>query len=197
MFFSDTTVRTFFRTEISLCALLIISCAGPIKEFYPDSYFVEDGVYQNRPIGFSLTFSGNWELVTEPSRMEKGSRSFARTLQESGADLLFVGTTFEKTQGVRGIAINLNVPCEEYAENIRVINARDVTTDFGLTVHELHGKPLVRWDYVVGEYRFAEYFYLLDTYDIRIAFWTKPAIFERFDPVYRKIIESISFIGRL
>jgi hypothetical protein len=177
--------------------LFPVSCAAPLKEFYPDSYFTEDGIYQNRPIGFTLVFRGNWDIVTDPMKMEKGSRAFAGQLLKSGADLLFVGTTSEKTQGVRGIAINLNIPCEEYAERIRKINAPDITSDSGLTAQLLNNLPMVRWDYTVGEFRFVEFFFTLDTYNVRIAFWSKPAIFERFENIYLDIISSLSFVGRL
>ena len=176
---------------------LLASCAAPFREFYPDSYFIEDGIYQNNPIGFTLVFRGNWHIVTDPLKMERGSRAFARQLRQASAELLFVGTTAEKTQGVRGIAINLNIPCETYAGKIRDLNRDGIKEDFGITPLLLNRMPMARWDYMVENYRFVEFFFTLDTYNVRIAFWTKPEIFERFEPVYLDIISSLSFVSRI
>ncbi len=175
---------------------LLLACAAPLKEFYPDSYFAEDGVYQNKPLRFSLTFRGTWYLITDPDDMRGSTRQFARDLRERSAELLFVGATAEGTQGVRGIAINLNVGQREYAEKIHTLNAPDVDEDFGLTETILDGMPMVRWDYRVGEFRFVEFFFTLDTYNLRIAFWTRPSVFERFEPVYLDIMSSLCFIDR-
>jgi len=185
-----------FLPAISL-AVFLAACAAPLKEFYPDSYFTEDGIYQNKPIGFTLVFRGNWNIVTDPQKMERGSRAFARRLMEASAELLFVGTTVEKTQGVRAIAINLNIPCGAYAEKIRSLNKAEVTEDFGITPLLLNNMPMTRWDYTVKNFRFVEFFFTLDTYNVRIAFWTKPEIFERFETVYLDIISSLSFVGRI
>jgi hypothetical protein len=175
---------------------LMLTCAVPLKEFYPDSYFVEDRVYQNRALRFTLTFRGDWNLMTSPNEMEGETREFARELQLRGAELLFAGSTVEGTQGVRGITIHLNDPVDEYAEKVRALNKDDVGEDFGLTASVLDGLPVVRWDYTVGEFRFVEFFFTLDTYNVRIAFWTRPDLFERFESVYVDIISSISYVGR-
>lgn len=172
-------------------------CTPSLQEFYPDSYFVQDGIYQNRPLGFALVFRGNWEIITSPSQMERSSKSFAKQLRNQSAELLFVGTTSERTQGTRGIAINLNIPFDEYALRIQELNKPDVKKDLGLTEVLLNGMPMIRWDYVVGGFRFVEFFFTLDTYNIRIAFWTKPGIFDRFEPVYLDIMSSLSYVSRI
>jgi hypothetical protein len=174
----------------------LISCAPALKDYYPDSFFTQDGIYENRPLGFMLVFRGNWKIATDPAVMEKNSIAFARKLQESGAELLFVGSTSEQTQGVRGIAVNLNTPAEEYARQIQSINAASVSKDMGVTSMLVNGMPMARWDYMVKDYRFAEFVVQLDTYDVRIAFWSKPAVFEKFEPVYADIVSSLSLIGR-
>lgn len=183
------------RISCLLALSILLSCASSIRQFYPDSYFTEDGIYQNKALRFSLSFRGNWVLITDPNEMRGNTREFAHDLQERGAELLFVGATSEGAQGVRGIAINLNTLPREYAERVREINADGVSEDFGLRDMLIDGMPMVRWDYVVKDFRFVEFFFTLDTYNTRIAFWTKPAIFERFEPVYLDIMSSLSFIS--
>ncbi len=176
---------------ISTTALVfLVGCAGTIKEFYPDTFFSEDNIYQNKPIGFTLTFRGQWHIFTDPNEMEGRLRGFAEELQEQGGELLFVGSTVERTQGVRGIAANLNAPAREYAERIRDINT--VAVDSGLTEMLVADIPMVRWDYYDTGFRFVEFFLRVETYDVRIAFWTKPELFDAFEPVYLSILSSIS-----
>ncbi|MBD3394101.1 MAG: hypothetical protein GF418_00610 [Chitinivibrionales bacterium] len=177
-------------------AILALQCAAPLEHFYPDTYFPADGVYQNKSLRFSLTFRGGWRLTTDPRDMRGASRNFARELQERHAELLFAGTTVEGNQGVRGIAANLNIPYNEYADRIREINREDVHEDLGITETIIDGIPMVRWDYTVSGFRFVEFFFVLDTYNVRIAFWTRPAIFERFESVYLDIMSSLDFISR-
>jgi hypothetical protein len=182
-----------------LCLLAVwggLRCAGTIKEFYPDSYFDADRVYMNRPLRFSLTFRGNWVMFTDPNEMHGGTREFARSLQERGAELLFVGTTPEGTQAVRGIAINLNIPTRRYADKIRELNRESITEDLGLSEMRLDGMYMLRWDYLSHGARFSEFFFTLDTYNIRIAFWSTPTVFKRFYPVYLDIMSSLDFVDR-
>jgi hypothetical protein len=174
--------------------VLLVGCAGTIKEFYPDSFFSEDNIYQNKPIGFTLTFRGQWHIFTDPNEMQGRLRGFAEELQEQGGELLFVGSTVERTQGVRGIAANLNAPAREYAERIRDINT--VAVDSGLTEMLVANVPMVRWDYYDTGFRFVEFFFRIETYDVRVAFWTKPELFDAFEPVYLSIMSSISRTSR-
>ena len=135
-------------------------------------------------------------LVTDPNEMRGSTRKFARDLQDRNAELLFVGATSEGTQGVRCIAINLNAPAHTYAERVQELNKADLALDLGLRDVLIDGMPMVRWDYEVDGFRFVEFFFTLDTYNIRAAFWTKPSIFDRFEPVYLDIMSSLSFVTR-
>lgn len=135
--------------------------------------------------------------MTDPSEMRGSTRRVARSFQQRGAELLFVGSTTEGTQGVRGIAVNLNTTTREYAEKIQMINKGDVSRDLGLSDLVINDIEMVRWSYFSHGFRFIEFFFNVDTYNIRIAFWTKPSVFERFETVYYDIISTISFIDRL
>ena len=55
---------------------------------------------------------------------------------------------------------------------------------------------MVTWRYAKDEFRFIEYFFSIDTYNMRIAFWTKPRIFDKFLPVYEEIMGTLSIPGR-
>lgn len=182
---------------ITVSLLIFIGgCGGPISQFYPDSYFSEDNIYQNKPLRFSLTFQGNWDIETNPNKMRRSLQKLAREFQKQGIELLFIGSTVDALQGVQGVAINLNASTREYAETYRDINKSYMTTDSGLTDIIINNKPMVRWNYVKYGFQFIEFFFTLDTYNIRIAFWSKPNIFKRFLPVYFNIMSSLDFISR-
>ncbi len=175
---------------------LLVSCAGPMKQFYTDSYFIEDGVYENKPLGFTLEFQGNWYIFTDPNEMPKGGRGFARQMQETGGELLFMGSTIEGTQATRAIAMNLNLPMQEYAQRIYDLNLEDIDEDNGLKDFIAADQPMIKWEYQKGGFQFVEYFFRLNTYNIRVAFWTKPKIYQRFRPVYESIMASIQYVSR-
>lgn len=173
----------------------LISCRSRIEQFYPDSYFSEDKIYRNESLGFSLLFQGNWYIETDPNYMERNVGDFAQTLRERGAELMFIGATVEGSQGVRGIVINYNASVKEYAEQVRDINKKDVSVDSGLTSIVINGKPMVRWNYTFSSFRYVEFFFTIDTYNIRIAFWAKPDLFFRFYPVYLNIMTSLELVN--
>ena len=175
--------------------LLSLDCAVPIKQFYPGTFFPEDRTYQNKPIGFSLTYRGNWDIITNPNEM-KQHRSTVKLLHESGAELLFIGFTVEKTQGTRGIATNLNETNREYAELTQRVNRNSRVKDYGICGDTIHNVPMVRWEYAEGEFRFVEFFLSVDTYNLRVAFWTKPLLFKNFLPVYKEIMGTLTLIDR-
>lgn len=182
-----------------LAVLGILSCASSIKEFYPDSYFKEDGIYQNKPLSFSLAFEGSWNIFTDPNNMVRSLKQLAVDHQKEGRELLFVGTTADGLQGVRGIALNLNASTEEYAEmyrNIKTTNNEAISADSGLVAVMANNIPMVRWSYTEYGHQFVEFFFTIDTYNIRIAFWAKPIFFRRFLPVYFAIMSSIELINR-
>ncbi len=182
---------------ISLVSLLCLAgCSNQIKQFYPDSYFNEDAVYQNKPLRFSLTFFENWRIDTDPNLMMRSLRNLAKDHHKKGGELLFVGQTVDGLQGVKGVAVNLNISTEEYAENIQSINQKGITEDSGLTEIIINEKPMVRWSYKAHDCQFVEFFLTLDTYNLRIAFWAQPVVFESFYPVYLEIMSSLEFISR-
>jgi hypothetical protein len=185
------------RRAAAVIVLLLLACAPQIHQFYPDTYYSEDRVYENKPIGFTLTFRGNWIMFTDPNELDGPTRGFAAQLQERKAELLFVGTTVERTQMVRGIAIHLNLPPREYAERTREINKGNVTEDEGLTDALMDGKYMVRWDYVSMGARFVEFFMTVDTYNVRIAFWSDPKVFDQFLPIYLDIVSTLGIAERL
>jgi hypothetical protein len=185
------------RYSLLVSLLLLCFCAAPLRQFYPDTYYEEDGIYENKPLRFVMKFQGNWILFTDPQEMDKGSRALARTFAKSGYELLFVGATVEGTHGTRGIAVNLNEPAKDYAEQIRLINKAEVQNDKGLTEMIAGRMALVKWVYDKADFRFAEFFINIGTYDIRIAFWSRHELFEKFLPVYEEMISSIEVRGGL
>jgi hypothetical protein len=184
-----------FRVVFIAGFLLSLNCAAPIKQFYPGTFLPEDRTYQNKPIGFSLNYRGNWDLITDPNEM-KQHRTTVKSLHESGAELLFIGFTVEETQATRGIAANLNETNREYAEQIQRVNKSTKVKDYGLCEDTIHSVPMVRWEYTKDEFRFVEFFFSVDTYNLRVAFWTKPLLFKNFLPVYKEIMGTLTFIDR-
>jgi hypothetical protein len=170
-------------------------CAAPITQYYPDAYFSEDRTYQNKALGFTFSFTGNWEIVCDPNKM-KENKSNARLLQETGGELLFVGYTVEKTQGTRGIAVNLNETNKAYAEEIIKLNKEDQQADSGLSEVTLASIPMIQWTYEKAGFKFVEFFFKIETYNVRIAFWTKPRLFNNFLPVYEGIMRTMILTGR-
>jgi hypothetical protein len=125
--------------------------------------------------------------------MDKSSRDFAIQLNKRGAELLFVGASVEGAYGSRGIAINLNEPALDYAQQVRELNKEDVQDDSGIVEFYSGSCPMAKWTYSMFNFRFAEFFINAGTYDVRIAFWTKKDSFENFQPLFEEIISSISF----
>lgn len=180
---------------LALLFLMTLECAAPIQQFYPGTYFPEDHIYQNKSIGFSFAYRGNWEITTDPNEMRE-HKPYVKELHHLGAELLFMGNTVEKTQGTRGIVFNLNKPNREYAEYIRKINSTDQQIDSGLTDCETAHIPMVKWLYEKEGFRFIEFFIKVDTYNVRIAFWTTPELFPNFLPIYEEIIGTFAITGR-
>lgn len=187
-------MRNLFLILIVLGILFYLGCSSSLPQFYPDSFFSEDNVYQNKPLRFSLTFVGNWIIETDPNNMDPSSKGLAQEMQKRGAELLFIGITSEATQGVRAIAAHLNYPVREYAEEIRKVNKPNIEADSGIIDMVIKNHELVKWEYVSSGFRHIEFFFHLDTYNIRIAFFSKPHIFENFLPIYYRIISSLAFI---
>jgi hypothetical protein len=189
--------KLFAPILFSALAGLLLSCAAPIRQFYPDTYYPEDHLYENKPLHFIMRFQENWVLFTDPNEMDKSTKQLARDFAKSGVELLFVGATAEGTQGSRGIAANLNEPPMDYANHIRRLNASDVQNDRGLTEIVFGRNSMVKWIYDKIGFRFVEFFFTIDTYDIRIAFWTKTENFGKFLPVFEETMSSLQVTGGL
>jgi hypothetical protein len=187
-------IALFFLTVAMACTM----CTAPaMRQFYPDTYFEADNVYENKTLRFILTYGNNWYLFTDPNEMDKQTRAFAKSLQKQGVELLFAGATVDGMHGTRGIAVNLNESGKEYAQRIYDLNKDDVVSDEGLIDFIIKGKNLVKWTYAKSGFRFVEFFFAIDTYDIRIAFWTHPDLFDNFLPVYEQIISTLIVTGGL
>ncbi len=184
------------RIAIFLFCLLflLVKCAGPIKEFYPDSYFTEDHIYENKSIRFSLTFRSNWDIETDPNKLSRGIQKEVRRHQKGGVELLFAGATTDGLQGVMAVAANWNESTQKYAETIREKNKDNVTADSGLVDMLIKDKPIVKWKYSKFELQYIEFFFTIDTYNVRVGFWSEPEIFNRFLPVYLSIISSLDYL---
>jgi hypothetical protein len=184
--------RVFF-----LLTLLVMLCSAPIKQFYPDTYFPEDNVYENHSLRFLLTFRGNWNIHTDPEEMNRHYKAFARTMQQAGGELLFMGSSVEELYGVKALALNLNEPPHEYAYYIRELNRDEVDQDLEPVEFIAGRHSMVKWVYDKAGYRFVEFFFVVDTYDIRLSFWTKPELFENFLPVFEEIAASLTLTAGL
>lgn len=175
-----------------LClVVLFVSCVPRLKQYYADEYFPQDHIYENRALGFTLRFAGNWDVTTDPRDMKGAGRETARMLQRSGVELIFVGHTVEGTQGTRGVVAHANLPSMEYARHIRQINSESIDEELDMEPCTAAGKSMVRWQYRIGSFLFVEFFFRIETYNVRVAFWAKRDIFERFIPVYEDIIGSL------
>lgn len=162
-------------------------------QWYKDSYFAQDRIYHNEDIGFSLHFKGPWRIVSDPRHMNATGRDFFSQLHASNSELLFMGTTADSTKACLGIAKEVNYPNRTFAEKIREANIGDIDEDYGLTPFIAYKKELMKWEYRIGGYHFVEFFFVRDTYNVRIRFWTKQRIFTNFLPVFETIMTSLEF----
>jgi hypothetical protein len=176
---------------------LLASCAAPLKQFFPDTYYPEDHVYENKPLRFVLTFDGNWELITDPNELSASAKKTVREWARTGIELLFIGSTVEGLHTTRGMVEHLNMPSLEFAETVRKNSKNSVTNDQGLTEMVMEKNSMVKWIYDKDGFTYAEFFFEIDTYDIRIAFCSRPSDFQRFLPVYEKIMSTLQVTGGL
>ena len=172
-----------------------MGCAAPLKEIYHDTYFEEDGIYQNSALGFSLQFPVEWYLFTDPNTMSKPLKALARDMLKDASELLFVGTTSDGLQGVKGVAAHLNANAVEYAKAYYQINKPDMVGDSGLVEIPINEVPMVVWEYskkVGTSYvHYIEFFFSIRSYTVRICFWADQRIFNRFMQTYFDVIKSI------
>lgn len=190
-----SSISRYCRKALCLGAALLLcaNCSPHIRQFYPDTYYTQDNTYENKTIGFLVTFRGAWNIITDPALMNRHYRLFAKTMQNAGGELLFMGSTVEELYGVKAVAINLNESPGDYAAYIRSLNKKEVQDDSVPVPFLTASLPMVKWEFTKSGYRFVEFFFVVDTYNVRISFWTKPALYENFLPVFEDIISSVSY----
>ncbi len=177
----------FFLPAVTL---LLLCCAPTINRYYPGRFFEQDNVYKNRPLRFTLAFEGNWNIQTSIEQMSRTNRNYAVELHENGLELLFVGSTVEGFHGTRAIAANFNKSALEHALHIQDLNAAFLDNDYGLEDFS-DQREMIRWMYEKSGFLFTEYFFTLNTYNVRVTFWSLPEHFENFIAVYERIIGSL------
>lgn len=180
-----------------LAATLVTGCVAPVAQFFDDTYFTQDRIYRNSSLAFAVQYRGNWKLAIEPRQMSRTGKKAAKVLQQSGRELLYTGATFEGTQGTRAIVCNLNLSNEEYLKEIRSSNTGTIQEDYGAINFVTESTIFLKWQYRFAGLRFVEFLFRTGTYNVRIAFWTRPDLYERFLPEYEHIIESLVFTERL
>lgn len=188
----SSRIRRYLSCLTTGLFLTGIFCAAPLRQFYPDIYFPEDNIYENKTIGFALTFRGAWNIICDPAEMNRQYRSFCRSVQHSGGELLFVGNSVEGLYGVKAIAFNLNEPPQDYARYIRDINRADVQNEIEPVDFFTADHAMAKWAYDKSGYRFVEFFFVVDTYNVRLSFWTRPQLFENFLPVFEEIASTLT-----
>jgi len=182
---------------ILLLALIFTSCAPQIKQFFPGRYYLEDTIYENKTLQFLITYQRGWYLFTESYEMDQATKRFAASLHKNHQELLFAGATADGLYGSRCIAANLNLPLKEFTANIRRANSESVQNDQG-TVDFIAGSvPAEKWIFDQMGFRFVEYFFKINTCNIRIAFWTKPELFDNYTGVFEEIISTLTVTGPL
>jgi hypothetical protein len=177
-----------------LVPIALCSCAGPTRQFFPGRFYPEDRIYENKTLGFALTYPVGWTLATDPAAMGRTGRKASREFHQQQRELIFLGSTVEGTQGTRGIVDNLNESNEEYLAGIRKANVKDIQSDLGTKDFEGNGIDMKKWDYLYNGFHFVEFMFRSGTYNIRVAFWTRPDLFEKFSAVYEETMNSIDLI---
>jgi len=175
--------------------LTLTSCAPQLKQFYSGHYYIEDSIYENKSLQFIITYKRGWYLFTEEYEMDNATKAFAQSLHKRNQELLFAGATSDGLYGSRCIAANFNFPVEQFANNIHNANKNDVQKEFGLTATIIGDFPAYKWVYDQKGFRFVEYFFKINTCNIRIAFWTKTELFDNNLSVFEDIISTISQSG--
>jgi hypothetical protein len=177
-----------------LASLLLLSCAPTaiIHQFYPDTFYPQDRMYQNRSLGFALVYKPTWVLLPDPADMSKSQRAAATALRAQAAELLYAGQTADGSQGTRAIVENLNQSNEEFLVALRDANRGMVIEDHGQTTFMAGNRLALKWEYSAGQFRYAEFLFRIGTFNIRIAFWTVPERYDEFLPVYEDIMSTLS-----
>lgn len=178
----------------AMTVLLFAGCAGPIRQYFPDTFYVEDHIYENKPLGFAVIYPPNWKITTDPADMNRAGKKAALQFSREHRELLFMGSTIEGSQGTRGIVDNLNESNDEYLEGIRKANKTSIEKDLGSSDFEGNFVEMKRWDYLFCGMHFAEFLFKTGTYNVRIAFWCEPAMFKKFEPIFDATMNGIELI---
>ncbi|MDD5675202.1 MAG: hypothetical protein PHC61_13620 [Chitinivibrionales bacterium] len=141
---------------------------------------------------FTVTYDNIWAIARSKKDMGNSMRDLADQLEGIGARLVYSGHTTDDRCGTRAIVINKNLSNENYAEEIRKLNKKTITNDMGFTDISTDHFQMLKWVYDGGggQYRFAEYFIRLGTYNIRIAFWTERGSFDGFKDTFESTIRT-------
>ncbi len=177
--------------------MFLTSCAPQLKRFYDGHFYIEDAIYENKSLQFIITYKRGWYLFTEEYEMDNTTKALARSLHKRNQELLYAGATADGLYGSRCIASNFNFPVEQFAKNIRDANKSDVQKEYGLTQAVIGELPAYKWVYDQMGFRFVEYFFRINTCNIRIAFWTKSELFDYNISVFEDIISTMSPSGPL
>jgi len=181
-----------FVRLIVLCfmAHFFWGCTRYVTDFFPDDYLESEKIYHNPALGFNLRYSANWQINTTSKTMSKTQREVATLLHNSGSELLYVGKTSEGLHASRAIVDHLNLSNENYLEVIRKVASIEPGQELGAEEQMIAGVPMIRWFYLHRGHAFVEYLLRIDTYNIRVAFWSSPAMFRQFLPVYDQIMAT-------
>jgi hypothetical protein len=194
-FYMTRTLTCIIKLVVVIICIALLSCTPSLKQYYPDTYYLEDSIYENKSLHFLITYSSVWYLFTEPEEFDQKTRQFYRQLHKSHMELLFAGATTDGLYGTRCISANYNLRIRTFAENIRQANRSDIENDQGLTEFYAGRNPAIKWVYDQNGFRFVEFFFKIDTHDIRISFWTKSKLFENYLSVFEQIISTFTVTG--
>jgi hypothetical protein len=191
----NMSVSKIIVISIVSALLMLSSCAPQLKRFYDGQYYIEDSIYENKSLQFIITYKRGWYLFTQEYEMDNATKAFAHSLHKRNQELLYAGATSDGLYGSRCIAANFNFSVEQFANNIRNANKNDVQKEYGLTNTVIGEYPAYKWVYDQKGFRFVEYFFKINTCDIRIAFWTKTELYANNIDVFEDIISTISQSG--
>jgi hypothetical protein len=181
------------------CAVMSLSgCAlfAP-RQFYADTYYAQDHVYQNSTLGFALMYAPGWVLWTDPKGMDRSRQAAAKALARQGAELIFAGQTSEGAHGTRGIVENLNKSPQDYLTAVKSANAKSIEKDLGTATFMAGDILTMKWEYQYRGLRFVEFLFQVRTYDVRIAFWSTPERYPEFLPAYEDIMATLNYRAAL
>jgi hypothetical protein len=180
------------RAVVVVLALLTVqACTPSFAQFYSDRFYSQDRVYQNVSLGFAVMFSAGWNIEIDVAEMNRTRRQAALSIHKQGAELIFAGETVEGGHGTRGIVENLNLENDKFVAALRNANKAGIERDLGVENFVAGDVLSIKWEYVHNGMNFAEFLFRAGTRNVRIAFWTKPELYNEFLPVYEGIMATL------